>query len=384
MKELNEETVRQYFLDNGGWKLVSDYTGNHDALTVEKDGYYSTISFASFQKGHKPILFGSKNKFFKDNIKLFLSRKDDSITFVDAFLVRKSGKARIEVHMLDALKHKFIRTWEHIYLEKGALCCPRCSRKLQTQRHRDKMFDKWFNLIDFDKFVVLEKPHYLTADSRIRLEEKETGYRYNIYIRAFEHDYAIEAFNAFSNKDYYLYNLVKYAENNGLYSKPVEIVDTSKQQNLVKFKCQCGNEFTRGVNRWMSGRDLCRKCANASSSYERLVEDFLQNNDIDYIQEYRYNSCRDIKPLPFDFYLTKYNCLIEIDGEQHYSSVCFGGNYEDIEKRFLLQQQHDKIKTDFCKTHDIPFLRIPYFDFHSEVWKEKILDFIKPLRCNES
>lgn len=384
MRKNKVTEVKRFLLENGGWELVSEYTGFHDTITIKKDGYLSATSFCSFKSGHKPIIFGVKNKYFKDNIKLFLQRKDKNITFVDAFLCYKSGKSRIEVHMLDALGHKFIRTWEHIYGDKGVLCCPRCSRKLQTTNHREKMYDKWYSLIDKNIYNILEEPSYITANSRVLIEEKETGYRYDAYIRAFEKDFNGQAFNAFSNKRFYLYNLQKYAENNNLRSIPIEIIDTSKSHNLIKFRCECGEEFNRSIHKWMDGRDLCPSCANVYSLHERKVHDFLEDNGVKHIQEFRYNSCRDIKPLPFDFYLCDYNALIEIDGEQHYAPVLFGGEKHNIYNRFILQQKHDNIKTEFCNNNNIPLLRIPYFDFSSEKWEEDILNFIKPLRSNDS
>ena len=44
---------------------------------------------------------------------------------------------------------------------------------------------------------------------------------------------------------------------------------------------------------------------------------------------------------------------------------------------FLLTQQNDKIKNEYCKRKNIPLLRISYNDINNGDYKDKILQFIK-------
>jgi hypothetical protein len=114
------------------------------------------------------------------------------------------------------------------------------------------------------------------------------------------------------------------------------------------------------------------------------MENFLKSLHIDYKKEYTFNSCKDHKPLPFDFYLTKYDCLIEIDGEQHFEVIRFGGILEDkAQKNFENQKYRGKIKNDFCKNNNIPLLRIPYWEFQNDNYKQIFLNFIKPFKIND-
>lgn len=92
---------------------------------------------------------------------------------------------------------------------------------------------------------------------------------------------------------------------------------------------------------------------------EEKIAKWLSNNNIEYIKEYSYQDCKDIMPLPFDFYIPKNNILIEYDGEQHYKSVKMWGGDNAFEKRKL----HDSIKTKYCLDNKIKLLRIPYWDF---------------------
>jgi len=98
-------------------------------------------------------------------------------------------------------------------------------------------------------------------------------------------------------------------------------------------------------------------CPICKESYgEKEIRKLLEFNDIKYIIEFKFNDCRDINPLPFDFYLPDYNTCIEFDGRQHFESIeHFGGI-----KGFQLIQNHDIIKTNYCKNNNIKLLRIKY------------------------
>ena len=87
-----------------------------------------------------------------------------------------------------------------------------------------------------------------------------------------------------------------------------------------------------------------------TSRYENIFKDFLDNNKISYVYQYSLNQCRDVLPLPFDFYISDYDILVEIDGEGHYKPCHFNNiSKADAIKTFKLTKKHDNIKNDFCK-----------------------------------
>lgn len=60
----------------------------------------------------------------------------------------------------------------------------------------------------------------------------------------------------------------------------------------------------------------------------------------------------------YDFVILKNNTpirLIEFDGEQHYKNIA---NWDSLE----LQQQRDQIKNEYALSHNIPLVRIPYWE----------------------
>ena len=83
---------------------------------------------------------------------------------------------------------------------------------------------------------------------------------------------------------------------------------------------------------------------------------YLAKHNILFKRQYRFNECKNIFQLPFDFYLQNYNTCIEYDGEQHYYPIDYFGGEEGLTKR----QQNDEIKNNFCKENNIGLLRIKY------------------------
>lgn len=103
----------------------------------------------------------------------------------------------------------------------------------------------------------------------------------------------------------------------------------------------------------------CPKCTGYK--HEMIISDWLDTFNISYISQYRFNDCKDIRTLPFDFYLPDYNMCIEYDGRQHFIPIDFAGKGDAWAKEQLaITQHHDTIKTTYCKANNIPLLRISY------------------------
>jgi hypothetical protein len=65
--------------------------------------------------------------------------------------------------------------------------------------------------------------------------------------------------------------------------------------------------------------------------------------------------------LSYDFYLPKYNLLIEYQGEFH-DGIAGNGNYY-MKQNLKRQQEHDKRKKEYALNNNIKLLEIWYWDF---------------------
>ena len=171
------------------------------------------------------------------------------------------------------------------------------------------------------------------------------------------------------------YNMRLYASrvqrNCCILSSDDELNDASKIK--IKFKCpECGKEYKKKWCHWLEqAKDchLCQDCLKKESTYSKQVRLWLEKNHITYETEFWFKDCKDIRVLPFDFYIQYNNkiFLIEVDGAQHY--------YESpIFKNLTLEERQtkDKIKSNYCAEHGYILLRIPYWDFNRDTYINKL------------
>lgn len=127
------------------------------------------------------------------------------------------------------------------------------------------------------------------------------------------------------------------------------------KKNLLFVCPECQKIFTSSFRHFVQhGGQVCSDCSNNESLGEKKIRYYLEDKHIDYISQYWFKDCRDIHPLPFDFYLPNYNVAIEFDGQQHY----FQSNL--FPETLELIQCHDRIKNDYCSNNGIKLIRIPY------------------------
>lgn len=130
--------------------------------------------------------------------------------------------------------------------------------------------------------------------------------------------------------------------------------NTKATAAFYKCKCDCGGE--KIVSRQCLQLGVTKSCGCLYSLGQEKISTILSNNKIFFNTEYSFVDCLGNKrPLRFDFFVSQ-KYLIEYDGEQHYRPT-FG------EQTFNITQKYDKIKNEYCKIHNIPLIRIPYWHY---------------------
>lgn len=119
--------------------------------------------------------------------------------------------------------------------------------------------------------------------------------------------------------------------------------------------CNLHGEFYQTPHSHLTGVG-CPSCK--SSKGEKFIINYLLENNLKYISQKTFTNCKNLKELPFDFYLPDYNLCIEFDGEQHYRSVKYFGGEAEFKKR----KHNDNIKNEYCDFNKIKLIRIPYFE----------------------
>lgn len=122
---------------------------------------------------------------------------------------------------------------------------------------------------------------------------------------------------------------------------------------------KCNKQFIGIPHNMLSQRNGCPNCS--VSHGEKEVKNWLDSNNISYIQQHKFDDCIDKVSLPFDFYIPHKNTAIEYDGRQHYVALDYFGGEKSLE----YVKKHDKIKSEYCKNNNINLIRIPYWDFNN-------------------
>ena len=121
--------------------------------------------------------------------------------------------------------------------------------------------------------------------------------------------------------------------------------------------CDCGKMLeVRGhsLRRTDGNQTISCGCAHKSIGAINIMN-CLSAANIDYIDEYTF---LDLPKSRFDFAIVQNNeviRLIEFDGEQHFQEV---GIWDPL---FIIQER-DKIKNEYALSHNIPLVRIPYWE----------------------
>jgi len=133
------------------------------------------------------------------------------------------------------------------------------------------------------------------------------------------------------------------------YTKTKYVNNRSK----LTITCRIHGDFKQRPDDHLRGKG-CPKCSKSKG--EKLIGEILLKNKVDFIPEKKFEDCKNIRALPFDFYIPEKNILLEFNGIQHYEPVKHYGGEEQLKK----QQLHDKIKKSYADSNGYNLIVISY------------------------
>lgn len=120
-------------------------------------------------------------------------------------------------------------------------------------------------------------------------------------------------------------------------------------------QCDCGKQKEIVGTNLKQGNTVSCGCYHRSMGAIKILS-ILTEHNINFIDEYAFT---DLPKSHYDFALLDNDNqvirLIEFDGEQHFKDIPAWGGLE-------LQQKRDKIKNEYALSHNIPLIRIPYWE----------------------
>ena len=132
--------------------------------------------------------------------------------------------------------------------------------------------------------------------------------------------------------------------------------------------CECGRlTKVASCNLQDGNTKSCGFCSNRSFGEDR-IEKILKENNISFVREKRFDTCRYKNMLSFDFYINDSYC-IEYDGKIHFD--------ENSLFDFEYTKKRDEIKNQWCIKNDMPLIRIPYTHLDNITIDDLILETSK-------
>lgn len=236
--------------------------------------------------------------------------------------------------------------------------CPICSEKhrssLRRKNHKDYVTEVENKVNNIEVLGT-----YVNAITPIRHRCKKDGNIWNISPNNLLRGYGCPICKVRENSLRFAKTQEQYMLEVNNLNKNIEVV--GKYINAftpILHKCKIHNrEWYEKPTNILHGSH-CPECTLSYSKGESLIKSYLNMNNINcYIHHY-YNDLRGVNNgvLSYDFYLPKYNILIEFQGIQHERPVeHFGG-----QKIFIIQQIHDIRKRKYAKNHNIKLITIWY------------------------
>lgn len=112
----------------------------------------------------------------------------------------------------------------------------------------------------------------------------------------------------------------------------------------VNLKCPiCGHVKAIGINTLTSQGFSCDLCSDGIPYPEKLMASILSRLEIEFTKQLSFDNGKH----NYDFYLSKYNTILETHGEQHYKGWL--GNNKDL----IQQQENDRIKRELAIANGI-------------------------------
>ena len=134
-------------------------------------------------------------------------------------------------------------------------------------------------------------------------------------------------------------------DNNFSYEKTKYINNHKK----VIITCPTHGDFKQTPKSHIDGLG-CPNCIETKGV--KKIANFLTENNILFESQKKFEDCRNILPLPFDFYIKDFRTCIEFDGVQHFT--------HGLIDNFNTLKINDKIKNDYCEDNYINLIRIKY------------------------
>ena len=349
MKKLTYEEVKEY-IESFGYELLNEeYMNANTKLKIKcSNGHIFERTFSKFKQTQNCPYCTKTRKWTVEEIREYLN----NIGYTLISNEYKNNQTKLDIICSEG--HEVKMTFGNIQQGKR---CHICSRKISSEKKKHT-----YNFVKeyIEKFgYKLLSEKYIDQDKKLKIKCPE-GHIFKMSFYNFKRGRRCP--ECCKNKKITHEEFIKKFHIQNPNANNIEILGTYVNSK-TKIKCRCRvdkYEWETIPSVLLNHKCGCPKC-NASKGEKRIAK-YLKENNIKFKPQKKFNDLLGVgsKQLSYDFYLPKYNLLIEFQGEQH-------ERYVDIfyatENDFKKQQEHDKRKRKYAEEHNIELLEIWYWDY---------------------
>lgn len=387
-KKVPIEEIKKVFEQHGLILLETKSKGTRYRYKAkDKNGYlylrsYATVKKSPKKNGFNPVFtFSTKNPYFYENMLLYIKNNVFSKTVL---LTKKEDIKNIDQHLsfkCGLCGEEYKSTWHTFISNKDKICnfCFNRKRSLKLTNTKHKDTNKFHVVAQKNGLIILNGPD-IKYHQKVLVQNTE-GFRG--YMTP-ENILKGASFEKFSIRNPYTIDNLRILAFNNKWDCVIYDQEYKGDKQPFVVMCSCGKDFEVDAVHFVGGKFQCNECRVKQSYISKQVENYLKDKKVNYVKEKTFVDCKKVGLLPFDFWLPEYNVLIEVDGLGHYRPVLFSGDKEKAEQNFTKTKENDEIKTNYCKEHHIPLLRLPFWIIEKNQHVQILDNFLKPfIESNE-
>lgn len=237
--------------------------------------------------------------------------------------------------------------------------CPVCGKKkiINALRKDPEEFKKEFDKLSNDEYELLTD--YIKDDIKLKIKHKKCNKIFEMKASKFLYGQRCPYCRNNRKKTKEEFEKEVY----DLYGDEFTIVGgfVNTYTKIDLFHNKCKHTITVKPSDFLLKKTYCKYCNQ--SALESIIEKSLNDLGLEYDIQKTYPDLVGVKGnlLSYDF-ICKYknkDVLIEGQGEQHYEIIKYFGN----EEKFKKQQEHDRRKRQYAKSHNLFLIEVPYWEY---------------------
>ena len=347
----NEEIIKEgkhIHGDNYGYDKV-EYVDSVTKIKIfckEHDGYFHQTVGNHLRGNRCPICYGNINMELKGFIDKSIKTHGDKYDYSEVNYI--NNKTKVKIFCKEHNGYFKQRPVDHISGSKCGICYGtlqsnteefiKKAKKIHGKRYDYSEINYKSAIINI-KIICKEHGQFLQTPNN-HLSGRNCGKCSNTY--------------SLSKKE-----LIDIFNEEHIYEYKYDLDNYKNVNSHINIKCKKHGWFIMKVNNHKKG-SFCPKCNKNISRGEKKIINLLDTYKVNYEYQHRIKECKNKRSLPFDFFITEKNILIEFDGKQHFkkSFKMSDENFESIKKR-------DRIKDKYCEDNYIYLVRIPYTEYNN-------------------